>query len=89
MNLLPEFRKSSKLAGSKSALFGTVDCTINTQLCESFNIRSFPTTILYNNSIPNLYHGQHNAQDISEFIEVKCFIFYLNFNYFKMIFRIY
>lgn len=70
MNLLPEFRKSSKLASSRTVLFGTIDCTINTQICEQYNVRSFPTTILYNNSIPSLYHGQHNALDISEFIEV-------------------
>ncbi|CAF0707832.1 unnamed protein product, partial [Brachionus calyciflorus] len=69
MNLLPEFRKSSQLEGSKSTLFGTIDCTINTQICEKFNIRSYPTTILYNNSIPNLYHGHHSAQDISDFIQ--------------------
>lgn len=71
MNLLPEFRKSSKLDKSKTVLFGTIDCTINNKICEQFNVRSFPTTILFNNSNPNLYHGQHNAQDISEFIEVN------------------
>ncbi len=71
MNMLPEFRKSSKLEGSQSFLFGTIDCSINQRLCEQHNVRSYPTTILFNNSNPFPYSGQHSAQDIGEFIQVK------------------
>jgi DnaJ family protein C protein 10 len=70
MNLLPEFRKASKLDSAKSILFGTVDCTTNTNLCEQYGIRSYPTTILFNNSVPHNYHGHHTAGDIGEFIHV-------------------
>lgn len=70
MNLLPEFRKASKLDGSKSFLFGTIDCSINQKLCENYNVRSYPTTILFNKSNQFPYSGQHTAQDITEFIQV-------------------
>lgn len=70
MNLLPEFRKSSTLEGSKQVVFGTIDCAINNRLCELYNVRSYPTSILFNNSMPNNYNGQHSAQDISDFIQV-------------------
>lgn len=70
MNLLPEFRKASKLENSKSFLFGTIDCTVNQRLCEHYNVRSYPTTILFNNTNQFQYTGHHSAQDISEFIQV-------------------
>jgi len=69
MNLLPEFRKASKLENSKSFLFGTIDCTVNQRLCEHYNVRSYPTTILFNNTNQFQYTGHHSAQDISEFIQ--------------------
>ena len=68
MNLLPEFRKSSQLDASRSVLFGTVDCTTNSPLCEQYGIRSYPTTILFNNSFPHNYRGHHTANDIADFI---------------------
>ncbi|KAJ7354834.1 DnaJ sub C member 10 [Desmophyllum pertusum] len=34
-----------------------------------YNIRSYPTTILYNNSIPHQFDGHHTAADLVEFIE--------------------
>lgn len=70
MNLLPEFRKASALEGSKQIMFGTVDCTINTRICEQFGVRSYPTTILFNHSVPHNFHGQHTAQEISDFVQV-------------------
>ena len=36
-----------------------------------YNIRSYPTTILYNNSIPHQFTGHHTAADLVEFIEVS------------------
>ena len=82
MNLLPEFRKASKLDASKSILFGTIDCAINKKLCEKFNIRSYPTTILFNKTSPHNYMGHHSAHDIADFIEVFYlkiyFIFHTN-----------
>lgn len=35
-----------------------------------YNIRSYPTTILYNNSIPHQFTGHHTAADLVEFVEV-------------------
>ena len=74
MNLLPEFRKASKLDASKSFLFGTIDCTVNQRLCEHYNIKSYPSTILFNNTNKFQYTGQHSAQDISDFIQVKYYL---------------
>lgn len=73
MNLLPEFRKASKLDGSRDVLFATVDCAANTRLCEQYGVRSYPTTILFNGTEPNNYYGIHRAQDISDFIEVSLY----------------
>ena len=70
MNLLPEFRKASKLDDSQSISFGTVDCTMNQNLCAQHGIRSYPTTILFNNTTPHNYHGQHKAADIAVLFQV-------------------
>ncbi|CAG5121544.1 unnamed protein product [Candidula unifasciata] len=67
MRLLPEFKKASKFYGSK-VNFGTVDCTVHGNLCNLYNIHSYPTTIFYNQSIPYQYHGQHRMQDMLDFI---------------------
>ncbi|KAJ8320691.1 hypothetical protein KUTeg_002278 [Tegillarca granosa] len=68
MRLLPEFRKAAKNFGNVIH-FGTVDCTIHQQLCRMYNIRSYPTTILYNRSVPHQYHGHHSASNMVEFIQ--------------------
>lgn len=82
MNLLPEFRKASKLEGSaQQVLFATVDCAVNSRLCEQYGIRSYPTTILFNNSQPNNYHGFHRASDISDFIDVRKLIVSVEFKF--------
>lgn len=80
MNLLPEFRKASRLEGSQKVLFATVDCAANTRLCEQYGVRSYPTTILFNGTEPNNYHGMHRAQDISDFIDVSFLRFILKFS---------
>ena len=47
-----------------------------------YNIRSYPTTILYNNSIPHQFTGHHTAADLVEFVEVsKQFRFSLAFKF--------
>lgn len=70
MNLLPEFRKSSKTAyNQKSIKFGTVDCTVNQQLCATFGIQSYPTTIFFHKSQQHKFVGQHTSHDIDEFLQ--------------------
>ncbi|XP_065834380.1 dnaJ homolog subfamily C member 10-like [Oscarella lobularis] len=68
MRLLPEFRKAAHRIGN-SVSFGTVDCTVHSHLCNKMNIRSYPTTIFYNQSQPHQFHGTHSAKSIVEFIE--------------------
>lgn len=68
MRLLPEFRKAAKNFG-QVVNFGTVDCTIHVNLCRTYNVHSYPTTILYNQSKPHQYHGHHNVHALGEFIE--------------------
>ncbi|KAL4217269.1 DnaJ subfamily C member 10 [Mactra antiquata] len=69
MRLLPEFRKTAKNFRGQVVNFGTVDCTIHGELCRLYNVRSYPTTILYNQSVPHQYHGHHNSMAMMEFIE--------------------
>ena len=54
MNFLPEFRRASTMIGGQVA-FGTVDCTIHSRVCNQHNIRSYPSTIFFNNSKPHKY----------------------------------
>lgn len=69
MQLLPEWRKASKAFGSSSLRFGTVDCTIHHALCNNYNIRSYPTTVLYNRSIPHAYQGDRSAAALVDFVQ--------------------
>lgn len=68
MHLLPEFRKASKQFVGR-VHFGTVDCTVHAQVCQETGINSYPTTIMYNQTIQNYFHGQHQEQAILNFID--------------------
>ncbi|KAL5006177.1 hypothetical protein ScPMuIL_017335 [Solemya velum] len=68
MRLLPEFRKAAKNYGDKIN-FGTVDCTIHSSLCNTYQIHSYPTTVFYNHTTPHQYNGKHNSKSIIEFIQ--------------------
>ncbi|KAK7081976.1 DnaJ subfamily C member 10 [Halocaridina rubra] len=68
MKLLPEFRKASRLVHTP-VNFGSIDCTLHQDLCTRFNIRQYPTTILYNQSVPHEYRGYHTAAQIVEFVK--------------------
>lgn len=99
MRLLPEFRKASKQMDKVH--FGTVDCTIHTNLCNQvgftilhtldlhlithyivlvlscvnspsfqYQVQSYPTTVLYNQTVPHRFHGHHHVRDIVEFLQV-------------------
>ncbi|XP_066942264.1 dnaJ homolog subfamily C member 10-like [Macrobrachium rosenbergii] len=67
MKLLPEFRKASRLVATP-VNFGSIDCTMHQDLCTKFNIRQYPTTILYNQSVPHEYTGHHSATHLVEFV---------------------
>ncbi|MEQ2198695.1 hypothetical protein XENOCAPTIV_016869, partial [Xenoophorus captivus] len=67
--LLPELRKASiQLAGQMR--FGTLDCTIHHDLCSTYNIQAYPTTVVFNGSSVHEYEGHHSADGILEFIQV-------------------
>ncbi|VDP18436.1 unnamed protein product [Soboliphyme baturini] len=68
MQLLPQFRKVAKILGN-SVRFGTIDCEAHEHLCRSVDVNSYPTTILYNNSVPNIFVGYHTAGQLMEFVE--------------------
>eukprot|EP00794_Sanderia_malayensis_P017549 gene17549-19299_t len=69
MKLLPEWRKAGKQMGDRTANFGTVDCTTHRYLCQQYSIRSYPTSVFFNNSEPHSISGFHSADDLIEFIE--------------------
>ncbi|XP_054721124.1 dnaJ homolog subfamily C member 10-like [Uloborus diversus] len=68
MQLLPEWRKASYSSGH-FVKFGTVDCTTHEVLCRQYKINSFPTTVLYNRSVPHQFRGAHSRKKIEEFIQ--------------------
>ena len=73
MRLLPKFRKASILVQQQQLNsqinFGIIDCTTHGDLCSSYNVRSYPTTIFYNHTTPHLYKGPHAEGNFVEFIK--------------------
>lgn len=67
--MIPEIRKASQHFTSDSIQFGTIDCTIHSNLCSYEGIRAYPTTRLYNGSQMHHFHGVPNEQGIVEFVE--------------------
>ncbi|XP_030832384.1 dnaJ homolog subfamily C member 10 [Strongylocentrotus purpuratus] len=65
--LLPEVRKAASRVPYVN--FGTVDCTTHQALCSQQNIRSYPTTVFFNDSKPHVSVGFSNSHAIQEFIE--------------------
>ncbi|XP_033628851.1 dnaJ homolog subfamily C member 10-like isoform X2 [Asterias rubens] len=65
--MLPQLRKAATLLPDVN--FGTVDCTIHNPLCNQNNVRSYPTTIMYNDSKPHMNTGYKTAEEIVDFIE--------------------
>lgn len=68
LRLLPELRKASRHFDS-AINFGTIDCTIHATLCRQHNIRSYPTTILYNNTEKQQFLGDHTAASLVDFLQ--------------------
>ena len=54
----------------------TKDLSASSRFIFQYNIRSYPTTILYNNSIPHQFTGHHTAADLVEFVEVSTVLTY-------------
>lgn len=67
--LIPELRKASQHFGPESVQFGTIDCTLHSNLCSNEGIRAYPTTRLYNGTQIHHFHGVPNEQGIVEFVE--------------------
>ncbi|CAD8182004.1 unnamed protein product [Paramecium pentaurelia] len=71
-NLMPEFEEAAyqfKEKKSKITL-AKVDCTHESALCDSFQVRGYPTLrIFYHDRIYH-YHGDRNSKGIVEFMEM-------------------
>ena len=50
--MMPEFRRSSNLL--ENVQFGTVDCVQHSDLCQKYNIQSYPTQLLLNGTKPHI-----------------------------------
>ncbi|KAI3379249.1 hypothetical protein SNEBB_008379 [Seison nebaliae] len=72
MQLIPQFRRAAQNIKSlyrEQVKFGTVDCTVNSAICNKYSIRSYPSLMFFNGSETTHYSGQLNEQDILDFIE--------------------
>lgn len=67
--LMPQIRKASQHFQPSQIKFGTIDCTMHQSLCASENIRSYPTTMIYQKGDKHLYHGALNENEIVEYIQ--------------------
>lgn len=66
---MPEIRRASQHFDSSTVQFGTLDCTLHSELCTSEGIRSYPTLMLINGSNVIYFHGVPNEQGLVSFIE--------------------
>ncbi|KAK9881019.1 hypothetical protein WA026_014362 [Henosepilachna vigintioctopunctata] len=67
--LLPELRRASQHFGKDKVQFGTIDCTLHRSLCSKEGITAYPTTILYNRSKIEHFHGVPNEDGIVSFLD--------------------
>lgn len=67
--LMPELRRASQHFTKDLVQFGTVDCTQHRELCSQLGIRTYPTTVLYNGTKKNYFHGVPNEGGIKEFVQ--------------------
>lgn len=66
---MPELRRASLHFTPDAIKFGTIDCTQHSQLCSQEGIRSYPTTMMYNGSKVQFFHGSPNEDTIVEFVQ--------------------
>ncbi|XP_048835172.1 dnaJ homolog subfamily C member 10 isoform X2 [Brienomyrus brachyistius] len=65
---LPELRKASvQLFGQVK--FGTLDCAAHEELCKQYDIHTFPTMMVFNQSNISEFEGYHTAEGVMEFLE--------------------
>jgi len=53
----------------RGVTFATVDCTSQRKICDEYNIRSYPTTIFFNESKPHYYQGEHSVDALADFVQ--------------------
>ncbi|XP_018335053.1 dnaJ homolog subfamily C member 10-like [Agrilus planipennis] len=67
--LMPEIRKASQHFSPENVKFGTIDCTLHTNLCSREGVMSYPTTTWHNGSKVHHFRGVLNERGIIEFVE--------------------
>ncbi|XP_076166338.1 dnaJ homolog subfamily C member 10-like isoform X2 [Ptiloglossa arizonensis] len=68
VQFLKEVRKASIEFDKSIVRFGTVDCTVHSAICHRYNIRSYPTAMLVNDTNINKFSMQKTAVNIVQFI---------------------
>ncbi|XP_015439704.1 PREDICTED: dnaJ homolog subfamily C member 10-like [Dufourea novaeangliae] len=68
MQFIKEVRKASVEFHKSIIRFGTIDCTVYSDICRRYNIRSYPTAILINGTNTNKFSLQKTAVNIVRFI---------------------
>lgn len=66
---MPEVRRASQYFDPKIVQFGTIDCTLHSQLCANEGIRSYPTVMLYNGSDIHYFHGVPDENGLVNFVD--------------------
>ncbi|CAD2218125.1 protein disulfide-isomerase A6 [Angomonas deanei] len=67
--LAPEFEKASDALGDKATL-AEVDCTQNEKLCGKFDVKGYPTLILFKNGEKHLdFDGGRTAPEIISYVK--------------------
>lgn len=68
MQFLPEVRKASLNFDPSVIHFGTIDCTLHSEICRQYNIRSYPTAMLVNGSNTHHFSSHKTASHVVDFI---------------------
>lgn len=67
--LTPELRRASQHFEPDTVQFGMIDCTLHNSFCSKQGINSYPSMILYNNSVTRRFSGPPNEAEIVAFIQ--------------------
>jgi protein disulfide-isomerase A1 len=66
--LAPKYEHAAKLLEDTGVRLGSVDCTQNTKLCESYGIRGYPTLKVFKDGEDREYNGRPEAEEIVRYM---------------------
>lgn len=67
--LLPEYEKAAAEINDSSVKLGKVDCTLETELCSKYQVRGYPTVLVFKDGEKKEYNGARKSDKICSFLK--------------------